>query len=635
MISTKSNAFRSQPAVLHLYPFTEVANPKFRSAMSSHKLYKYNRLPNSRTHIRLIALRLNSSKLAGSIEVYPASLAPPYEAVSYAWGTQKPTSFLICGYSSIAVSHHLLAGIWQIWRRAKQPPARACRLWIDAICINQHDSSEKAEQIPLMTQIFRDAQQVLVWLGVASDGSDSLMENLESKTKELLDIPLLQQYATLFPTSKHLTWLVALGEFLCRSWFRRLWVVQEVALAKHIVFICGSRFIDFDTLSLFWHRSVTYPGVQEEIRANSKYPGLTRRAFDSIRSLLLMRKGRAHITNWNLSGLIGATREFKTSEPVDRVYGLLGLTDGSFGIVPDYSLEAREQYWDFYRSVVILEVARGTTDLGFLTSADIKSKHPKLPSWSPNWNSSSSVNPLSVVPGYRGGLSPPDILDHSADVCCSTPKCLRIRGILVETIATTSPLTSYTVGPKGETVRSVTRELKSFEDAPNIYNKHKSCSDGGNPSASFARALIADRSFEIRKDAINPWRTIKYRQDALEDLNAYMEELTAKATGLYNPRVTADFILKHTRPYISAIDNTWEGRSFFVTDGGKPGLASEGCRLGDKVCIFFGAATPFVLRPVENQDTFLLISDAYLDGVMWGEALEGRDESLDRYFFLE
>lgn len=128
---------------------------------------------------------------------------------------------------------------------------------------------------------------------------------------------------------------------------------------------------------------------------------------------------------------------------------------------------------------------------------------------------------------------------------------------------------------------------------------------------------------------------MQYSRDASEDLNAYMEHLTSLATGVHNSRLTTDFKLKHILPYTSSINTTWVGRCFYVTEDGRPGLASQASQPGDQVCVFFGTKTPFILRPVENKDTFLLISDAYLDGVMWGEALEGRNETLDRYFLLD
>lgn len=193
-------------------------------------------------------------------------------------------------------------------------------------------------------------------------------------------------------------------------------------------------------------------------------------ALKSLHVFRCLRYNRAHITNWDLISLIGATRGLETSEPIDRVYGLLGMTDGSSGIAPGYSVEAREKYWELYLRVVTMEVASGKSSLFFLSFADIESKHPELPSWVPNWNRRAQVERLRVSPGYRAGLSPSDNPKKLADVRLSTPKCLRIRGFSIETIAATSPLVPEVLFGDFDAAQ----RLGTVEDALKIYNKHGS-----------------------------------------------------------------------------------------------------------------------------------------------------------------
>lgn len=49
-------------------------------------------------------------------------------------------------------------------------------IWIDQICINQSDDSEKSDQVQLMRVIYTSAKQVLVWLGPSADDSDEVMD---------------------------------------------------------------------------------------------------------------------------------------------------------------------------------------------------------------------------------------------------------------------------------------------------------------------------------------------------------------------------------------------------------------------------------------------------------------------------
>ena len=62
------------------------------------------------------------------------------------------------------------------------------------------------------------------------------------------------------------------------------------------------------------------------------------------------------------------------------------------------------------------------------------------------------------------------------------------------------------------------------------------------------------------------------------------------------------------------------GRVFFATSIGFLGLAPYGTRSGDVVFVIRGADVPYVLRP--REDGYELIGEAYVEGIMAGEALE-------------
>jgi len=61
------------------------------------------------------------------------------------------------------------------------------------------------------------------------------------------------------------------------------------------------------------------------------------------------------------------------------------------------------------------------------------------------------------------------------------------------------------------------------------------------------------------------------------------------------------------------------------TSKGHIGLAGEACRAGDVVSILFGAGVPFILRRAGQE--FVLIGEAYVHGIMDGEAMEDFKQS--------
>ena len=60
-------------------------------------------------------------------------------------------------------------------------------LWIDALCINQNDDSEKEKQVAMMGTIFERAQNVVIWLGSESKDSNLAMTAI-SKLSSVADL---------------------------------------------------------------------------------------------------------------------------------------------------------------------------------------------------------------------------------------------------------------------------------------------------------------------------------------------------------------------------------------------------------------------------------------------------------------
>ncbi|KAF2820971.1 hypothetical protein CC86DRAFT_237156, partial [Ophiobolus disseminans] len=63
-------------------------------------------------------------------------------------------------------------------------------------------------------------------------------------------------------------------------------------------------------------------------------------------------------------------------------------------------------------------------------------------------------------------------------------------------------------------------------------------------------------------------------------------------------------------------------RCIFTSASGRVGLGSSTIRSGDYIVILLGADMPFIVRPVGN-DHCQIIGEAYIHGMMQGEALQG------------
>jgi hypothetical protein len=120
-------------------------------------------------------------------------------------------------------------------------------VWVDALCINQDDLTERGSQVHMMHRIYGTAEQAIAWLGpdFTGEGAD-VVATLEHITNADCTQDLDE---SLFDSKQKARWH-AVACFFDREWFRRVWVRKEVAVAKKIVVMCGRDRIRWDTLSL-------------------------------------------------------------------------------------------------------------------------------------------------------------------------------------------------------------------------------------------------------------------------------------------------------------------------------------------------------------------------------------------------
>jgi hypothetical protein len=73
--------------------------------------------------------------------------------------------------------------------------------------------------------------------------------------------------------------------------------------------------------------------------------------------------------------------------------------------------------------------------------------------------------------------------------------------------------------------------------------------------------------------------------------------------------------------YVRRIRRACAYRAMFVTRRGYLGLAPWNAHAGDLVCILKGGKTPFLLRLPPAGSVYQVLGEAYVHGVMGGEAV--------------
>lgn len=151
-------------------------NPKNTESQNSEP-YQYQPLDSIRQQIRLLRPRpaaLGTSELQFDLHTVDLDSAPKYTALSYCWGDSGLSDYITIDDKILRVRGSSHDAIQAAHRKTFE------WLWVDSVCINQHNIQERNEQVSSMARIYRQAAQVIVWLGPDDDRMD--------ETKSLRDL---------------------------------------------------------------------------------------------------------------------------------------------------------------------------------------------------------------------------------------------------------------------------------------------------------------------------------------------------------------------------------------------------------------------------------------------------------------
>jgi Heterokaryon incompatibility protein (HET) len=357
---------------------------------------------------------------------------PPYEAVSYYWGLgpqRERTRVILVDDKRFNVSPIVEDMLLRL-----RDPKKARSLWIDLICIDQNNIPERNSQVGRIRDIFSQAQGVVASLGPHYTDSK---RGLHSFTNTVWDesnpayawcppLPSMPYVPPPPPPAKDrgkgvidLILSATRGpgwfrsrprlsskdedlilRFLEHHWFERIWVVQEVAMARTLTVISSTESFNAEVL-------VKLPAVLE-----SQDGQLARRLSELKHFLDLLPSESRNGEKADLLTLLYRFRAWDASDPRDKVYALLGICTDNLNapeLQPDYQLPVAQVFErvarytiSTYNSLSILtHCAFPKEPAGEPTSAAVTADRRdlmansveqhvgygfRLPSWCPDWS---------------------------------------------------------------------------------------------------------------------------------------------------------------------------------------------------------------------------------------------------------
>lgn len=517
---------------------------------------------------------------------------PHYEAISYAWGERTGVAPVIINDQH---RQHPASAIRVLQRFAPAEGSEPRRLWIDAICINQRDVAERNQQVAMMSDVYRNSSQTLVWLGEADANTAAAFEQIDVVLKDMKNElgtadSTPQQINDSFKRSrfsdriKRFADIAAFHALLDRSWFSRMWVLQEILLSRAVICCCGQYRVRWRALS----QSITWVG-QPAIAAFQLADASVRRADFSLAQLLLR-------------GLY-----LQVSDPKDKIYAGLGLVQGTMDNLPrrlqpqiDYSRSLCDIYAEATFAAIVcvgnlrlLEMAEDTKICTIPSSED----DPKFPSWLPRWQRS------NVVPRVYG-------TDRHADAGSRLEGDLRkhcqlwilgLKGFVVGEISHTHAMSELSLECDCPSALAAVQRAKTFA-------KDSAAKESEEDSTVSDRLIVDTMAGGFFSDIYYSESTF---QAALVEIEGFLNDSN-------RGDVAYSQLLKGCAGFLHY---TGYKRRLFRTSTTAFGLGPGDLRVGDVVVILFGGQAPFVLRRKPSPGRYSFVGACYIHDIMHGEAV--------------
>jgi hypothetical protein len=546
---------------------------------------------------------------------FAINAAPSFEALSYVWGPHVSEIEVLCNGQPLPIQPGLANALSRL---RLQQVTRI--VWADAICINQNDTEERNHQVSLMGSIYPSATRVIVWLGSA----DPEHTERALKAVELIGGQFDPSIGLFTPAV-----CASLVELFGRPWFTRIWCVQEIRLARDALVLCGEYGVSWEKLGRAASWITTAPKDDERlyILLRSIHNGPADIMYNNQKQSLL----------WTLqSGC-----EFKSTDPRDKVYGLLSMVSPraeAEGIDIDYNKSVGAVYADTV--VTGIQLHNKLSAFAFVSHPPGFDGTAGYRSWAPRWDNDEPA----LVFGYPEETSRWNASGHVLVTLAAesqpTPEALHLKGVLYDTVLEVGEVMDFNLDDYSTNDEGEEEDIQMTADAsttePHTPAEIAIDLETGaqanviHPFLEIHNKICYGPHLQHREELLA--RTITagtYNNEYLEDLNATAHHKHLQAFKLFMHRLARldRHVIKGGFGHdddskifeLEAIQHCRQRRMFWTSDGSL-GLGPQCMRVNDIVVVLYGGNTPYVLRPRGGR--FLFMGQAYIDNIMHGEVID-------------
>lgn len=510
--------------------------------------------------------------------------------------------------------------------------------WVDSICINQRCIHDRNEQVQLMGKIYSQASLVRIWIGIESDFADQAFE-LVRNCGPANNISMENVASNVIHNEGGTK---ALTKLLRRGYWNRMWVFQEIVLAKKAVVHCGklqapwSNFTWIDDVSsnhaLWLSAQVERPWIFE-----------FRRALLTIVHFCVSSAEACHINN-----VLHPTRHLLCQDPRDKLYALRGVCEAVTSMVQvDYSMPIREVFTAFARKQLLAD-----RNLSSMLTAGLwtpfNGDDINLPSWVPDLRGMGEVDIRYLAGSYMnffdadgGLLSLTSVLYPVRDESfleSDAKSIFNVHVMLFDFIQNQRPLQGFS-SSKLHRKELIEHFCLLTEDGKFSIGRLHQLFEGiiFGDKTTLMRCTLTEPRIQERasrlvlgfyKDLCQLFGPDPALIDFLESLDCNTSNSKAfKSLREEIHSCDPDLLHQCQMEYLSRAAETTDRQAtaLFLTVDGRLGIGRRTVQRDDVVVIAPGCRVPLALRQYATY--YKLVGPVYISGIMQGEAVRSKEQA--------
>lgn len=359
--------------------------------------FRHQPLDTSRAQIRVLCV---APETGGPIQCtikhidLNANPTPFYRALSYTWGPPEDTVEISLNGRFLEVRRNLhdflvafRARLFK-FRGGGVFEEEVQWLWIDQICVDQSVIRERNHQVQMMADIYKKANYVYVWLGASNPRTEAVMTAIKSnfrlyhlgrqkpdkRRKKGPDLATVHDERVQEPLA-----LPALQHFFSNPYWLRLWIVQEIMLARYIRVMCGGTILSWEELQRF---------------CTSGLKNLPSEAAQAVPTQVLWLTEHAlGAKNFTYPSLLWTFVLNECQEPRDKAYGFQGLLPETQRTQIDYDVPVKRIFENIAKDMLYnmdlipkIEYGQGLLGLEYRDSVEVVFKEAMLVLKQKSWD---------------------------------------------------------------------------------------------------------------------------------------------------------------------------------------------------------------------------------------------------------